>query len=453
MAMNLDKIMKRAVSEYRKKTPKSREIYEKAREIFPGGIQHNIRFFQPYPFFVNRAEDQHLHDVDGNDYTDYWMGHMALILGHTPKPVVEALERQVAEGTHWGTTNTLAVELGKKVCDTVPCAEMVRFCVTGTESTMYAVRLARSYTGRKLVLKMEGGWHGGNPILQRAVTAPFEIPESRGILEEETKNVMFIPYNDADTARKRIRDNAEDLACVIVEPFLSTGGALPAEADFLETLREETEKHGTLLIFDEVITGFRLALGGGQEHYGIKPDLCTLGKILGGGLPMGAVCGRRDVMELSDPTKFRREERTWIGGGTFSGNPMSMASGLAMVTTLTENRDKIYGKINRLGGEAREKTDAIFSDYDIPSLTAGIGSLLMTHFLKDRELTIRSAGDRIKHTARQTQFAYYFSLIARNGVYFLPEHTGSISYAHTGEDIEMLLEGTEDFAGELKKVR
>ncbi|MFQ6075012.1 MAG: aspartate aminotransferase family protein [Candidatus Bathyarchaeia archaeon] len=451
MVMNLDKVMEGAVSEYLKKTPKSREIYEKAREIFPGGIQHNIRFFKPYPFFVNRAEDQHLYDVDGNEYTDYWMGHMALILGHTPKPVVEALEKQVAKGTQWGTTNTLAVELGKKVCEAVPCAEMVRFCVTGTESTMYAVRLARSYTGRRLVLKMEGGWHGGNPILQRAVSAPFEIPESRGILEEETKNVGFIPFNDPDTARGRIRDNAEDLACVIVEPLMSGGGALPAEADFLETLREETERYGALLIFDEVITGFRLALGGGQEHYGIKPDLCTFGKILGGGLPMGAVCGRRDVMELADPTRFRKKERTWIGGGTFSGNPMSMASGLAMITTLAENREKIYGKINRLGEEAREKTDAIFDDYDIPSLTAGLGSLLMTHFLKDRDVTIKGAGDRARYTDRQIQFAYYFSLIVSHGVYFLPEHTGSISYAHTREDVDRLLEGTEGFARKLGK--
>ena len=439
--------------EYQEKTPRSRKLYQEARNLFPGGVQHNIRFFAPYPFYVTKAKGQHLYDVDGNEYTDHWMGHMALILGHTPRLIVKALAEQLPNGTHFGVVNTKQLELGKKVHELISCAEMVRFCCSGTEATMYASRLARGYTRRRVVLKIEGGWHGGNPALHKAVTSPYEKSDSLGILEEETHYTKTIRFNDLEDARHQIRENASDLAMVLVEPMMGSG-AIPGEASFLQGLREETTKVGALLAFDEVITGFRLGLGGAQQHYGIKPDICTLGKILGGGMPIGAICGRKDILSVADPTRpVPKNEKVWIGGGTFSGNPMTMTAGLAMLQTLSEGKDTIYPRINRYTERARKDIDRIFDQHGVPTCTTGLGSLFLTHFLKNRNLTVRSQGEKIANTDRELQHLYYISMVATHNVFFLPEHTGTFSFAHTRVDLERLLEATEIFAKRLKNSR
>ena len=449
----VSKLLEDISREYEEKTPKSKAFYDEAKKLFPGGIQHNIRFFPPYPFYVDKAAGQHLHDVDGNRYVDLWMGHMALILGHSPKPVVEALRKQIGNGTHLGVVNEQQVELGRKATELVPCAEMIRFCCSGTEATMYATRLARGFTRRRVVLKVEGGWHGGNPALHRAVTSPYDRPESLGILEGETMYTKMIQLNDLEGARRAIRENASDLAMVLVEPLMGSG-CIPSEVDFLKGLREETEKAGALLVFDEVITGFRLSLGGGQEFYGVKPDLCTLGKILGGGLHIGAVCGRRDVMSLADPTrKAPKNEKAWIGGGTFSGNPLTMVAGLTTLNTLAERKDEIYPKINGLTEKARKEIDAIFDEEGIPTLTTGKGSLFVTHFLKKPGLTVTNSAEKVGNTDRELQFLYYLSMMVSHNIFFLPEHSGAVSTAHISGDIETMLEATEHFARRLKASR
>jgi len=448
--MMVSKLLEIISREYEEKTPKSKALYDKAKELFSGGVQHNIRFFPPYPFYVDRAKAQHLYDLDGNRYVDFWMGHMGLILGHSPRPVVEVLRKQVGNGTHFGVVNEQQVELGRKVTELVPCAEMVRFCCSGTEATMYATRLARGFTRRKVVLKIEGGWHGGNPALHRAVTSPYDKPDSLGILEEETMYTKMIELNDLDGARRAIGEYSSDLAMVLVEPLMGSG-CIPSEVDFLKGLREETERVGALLVFDEVITGFRLSLGGGQEFYGVKPDLCTLGKILGGGLHVGAVCGRRDVMSYADPTrKVPKHERVWIGGGTYSGNPLTMVAGLATLNILSEGRDEIYPRINGLTEKARKEVDAVFDKYGIPTLSTGKGSLLVTHFLRKPGLTVRNSGEKVGNTDRELQFLYYLSMIVSHNIFFLPEHTGAVSTAHTAGDIDTMLEATELFANRLK---
>jgi len=446
----VSKLLESISREYEKKTPKSKALYDEARGLFPGGVQHNIRFFTPYPFYVDKAKGQHLYDVDGSRYVDFWMGHMALILGHSPRPVVEALRKQVENGTHFGVVNEQQVELGRKVVELVPCAEMIRFCCSGTEATMYATRLARGFTRRRVVLKIEGGWHGGNPALHRAVTSPYDLPESLGILEGETMYTRSIQLNDLEGARKAIHEYSSDLAMVLVEPLMGSG-CIPSEVDFLKGLREETEKVGALLVFDEVITGFRLSLGGGQQFYGVKPDLCTLGKILGGGLHMGAVCGRRDIMSLADPTrKVPKNEKAWMGGGTYSGNPLAMVAGLATLNTLSEGRDEIYPRIDGLTRKARREIDAIFEKENIPTLTTGKGSLLVTHFLKKPGLTVRKSAEKARNTDRELQFLYYLSMMASHDIFFLPEHTGAVSTAHTPVDIDRMLEATEHFAKRLR---
>ncbi|MEM2093811.1 MAG: aspartate aminotransferase family protein [Candidatus Bathyarchaeia archaeon] len=445
------KLTEEIYKEYKKKTNRSWRLYQEAKELFPGGVQHNIRFFPPYPFYVTKAIDQHLYDVDGNEYVDHWMGHMVLILGHTPSPIIEALAEQVSEGTHFGLVNMKQLELGKKIRELVPCAEMVRFCCSGTEATMYASRVSRGFTRRRVVLKVEGGWHGGNPTLHKSVTSPYDQPESIGLLEDETRYTKTIRFNDIEDARRQIHENASDLAMVIVEPMMGSG-AIPADASFLQSLKEETEKVGAILAFDEVITGFRLGLGGAQEFFGIKPDLCTLGKILGGGMPIGAICGRKDIMNIADPTRpTPKYERVWVGGGTFSGNPMTMTAGLAMLQTLSEGRDIIYPQINSFTQKAREAIDSIFDQYGIPTLTTGLGSLFVTHFLRKKNLTVRNPSEKVVNTDRELQQLYYISMIATHGVFFLPEHTGTFSFAHTKADLDRLLEATENFARKLKE--
>ncbi len=431
---------------YLERTRMSRELFEAAKRVFVGGVNHNIRFFEPYPFFTQRASGRYLYDVDGNRYVDYWMGHGSLILGHSPEVVSSMLKEQVVNGTIYGTSNEVSLRLAQLVCECVPCAELIRFCSTGAEATMYGVRLARAYTRKRVVIKIEGGWHGYNSDLLRDVSPPFGV-ESAGV-EESVKHVVSVPFNDLEAARRSIEEHRSDLACVIVEPVLG-GGIIPAGRDFLKELREETERVGCLLFFDEVITGFRLALGGGQEYYNITPDLCTLGKVLGGGLPVGAVCGLREVMEYADPSKHSKAERAWIGGGTFSANPLSMVAGLATLTYLSENSGKVYEYLNALGEEARRGIDRAFAEAGIDAATTGIGSLLLTHFPKDGRAP-RNARE-VNECDRRLQHQFYFALLAKHSIFFLPGHLGAVSYAHSRDDIRELVDASIAFAREARR--
>jgi len=433
-----------ALEAYLRRTRRSKELFDAAKLVFVGGVNHNIRFFEPYPFFAAKASETFLWDVDGNRYVDYWMGHGSLILGHSPEVVASKLREKLSNGTIFGTPNEVSVRLGELVCDCVPCAEQVRFCNTGAEATMYGVRLARAYTKKRVVIKIEGGWHGYNSDLVKDVSPPFGV-ESAGV-DECVRYVASAPFNDLEAARRVISENKSELACVLVEPVLG-GGIIPAERDYLKGLREETEKAGCLLFFDEVITGFRVALGGGQQYYGVVPDLAALGKVLGGGLPIGAVCGLREVMAYADP-RLPKNERAWIGGGTFSANPLSMTAGLATIQYLSEKSSVIYPYLNELGEEARRGIDRAFAEAGIQSATTGLGSLLLTHFPRDGK-TPRDA--RAVHSCdRKLQFQFYFALLAKHSIFFLPGHLGAISYAHTKDDIKALVEASATLAQEAK---
>jgi glutamate-1-semialdehyde 2,1-aminomutase len=429
---------------YIERTPTSRKLYERAVRVIPGGVSHNIRFFDPYPFYTVRAKGAYIWDVDGNKYCDYWMGHTGLILGHSPDVVVEALSKQIGNGTHYGTVNTLELELAEKVTGIVPCAEMVRFCNSGTEATMYAVRLARAYTKRKRIVKITGGWHGGNTLLNKYVSLPLDKPESTGINFEEQMYVDAIPFNDLEAFRSILSSKRGEIACIIVEPMLK--GCIPADRDYLKGLREEASRSDVVLIFDEVITGFRLSLGGAQEYYGVEADMVTMGKILGGGLPIGAVAGISEIMERADPKRYGKGELCWIGGGTFSANPLTMTAGLATIKFLEENRGDVYGKIGRLGKEALRRIDKLLEDYGVMHAVVGLESLLNI-FVTNRCIDIRRYEDfeYIDHKLTQR---FYKALMLR-GIFFLPEHTGAISYAHSDEDINHLILSVEEILVEL----
>ncbi len=440
--------LRKAQNEYRRKTRKSRETFSDAKRIMPGGHSHNARSFEPYPFYAKRARGKYIWDIDGNRYTDYWMGHTSLILGHSPRPVVDAIEKQAGNGLLFGSPNKFAYELAQLVNKTVPCAESIRFCTTGAEATMYAVRLARSFTRKKIIVKMTGGWHGYNSALTVGVSAPYNVPESSGLIPEEEKYARLAEFNDIEATRAVLAECADQLAGVIVEPVMGAGGVLAANKEYLKFLREECTRLGCPLILDEIITGFRLSLGGAQEHYGITPDLCTLGKILGGGLPVSAVAGRKEILSLADTTGKSKAERCWIGGGTFSENALCMNAGIATLKHLIKNKSTLYPQISSLGDEIRESVDETFGEFGIRTKTTGLGSLFVTHFLSDGQEDIVGPRD-VNASNRELESRYYFSMISRYGIYFIPGHIGAISTEHSQADVTRFLVATTSIAKEI----
>ena len=429
---------------YEARTEGSRRLHERAKKVFAGGVNHNARFYEPYPIFVSKAKGEHIWDEDGNRYTDYWMGHMALILGHSPAVVVDALRSQIGRGTHFGMGSRFSVELGEEIQRSVPCAEEMRFCNTGAEATMYLVRLARAYTGKRTVVKMAGGWHGYNTELNKGVHTPFDRPEGAGILEEEQAHVKNVKFNDLGAAEGAVKRAEGDVAAIFLEPVLGAGGCIPADRDYLRALRELADAHGALLCFDEIITGFRLAMGGAQEWYGVTPDLASFGKIAGGGLPIGMVCGKKEMMELADPSR-KTERFVSIGGGTFSENPLTMVAGLATLRYLRKHKKSIYPRLETTGAELRSGIDRAFAEEKVEAHTTGIASLFLTHpgrEPKNAEETVRES-KRLKEE-------YALGLMA-NGIFLLPGHPSGISTSHTRGDIDNLILQSGKFARSVRK--
>jgi glutamate-1-semialdehyde 2,1-aminomutase len=425
---------------YTSKTRKSKELHERAKTVLPAGVSYAIRHFEPYPFYTARAKGSKLFDVDGNEYVDFWLGHTALILGHSPPAVVEAVKKQLENGTHYGTSHELEIKLAEQIVKIVPSAEMVRFTNSGTEANMYATRLARAYTDRSKIAKFEGGWHGGYDALHISVKYPFDVPESAGLTTGALQDTIVLPFNDLEGVKERLKN--KEVASITIEPVLGAGGGIPVEKEFLKGLRELCNERDILLIFDEVITGFRLAPGGGQQYYGVTPDITVFGKILGGGFPIGAFCGRRDVMERIDTLVYERPHYSFHGG-TFAANPISMTAGLATLKILEEGQ--LANKLNNGGGKIREKLRKIFEADDVDVQVTGAGSLFNTHFTKGEVKDARAASEADK----KKQVDYHLSLIA-NGIFFLPTHTGALSTAHSETDIEKLFLETEKYAKQCK---
>ena len=426
--------------DFASKTPNSKALYIRAKKVLPGGVTYGIRYFDPYPFFVEKARGSKLWDVDGNEYVDFWLGHTALILGHSPEEVVRAVKKQLENGTQYGVSHELEVALAEQVVKMVPSVEMVRFTNSGTEANMYAIRLARAFTGRSKIAKFEGGWHGGYDALQVGVKQPYDLPESAGLTSGAVQDTILLPFNDLEGVEKRLRN--EHPACILVEPMLGSGGGIPAEKEFLRSLREFCDRSDILLIFDEVITGFRLAPGGGQEYFGVKPDLTVFGKILGGGFPVGAFCGPRRIMKRLDTTLYKRPQYSFHGG-TFVGNPITMTAGLVTLKMLEDG--KITTRLNRLGDKIRMTIQRIFDSHGIDVQTTGAGSIFNTLFTKERVLDAPAAS----RADKKKLFDYNMALMAR-GIFFLPSHSQALSTAHSKDDIEKLFIETETYARQCK---
>lgn len=437
------------IERYQRKTPLSKKLFERSRGVMPGGISHNIHYFPPYPFFMKEARGPKIRDVDGNEYIDLWMGHYTHILGHHPPIVVEALERQIKEGVHWGIVFEKQVEWAELIQKLVPSAEMVRFCCSGTEATMYAVRLARAFTGKKTILKVAGGWHGANSDLMVGVKIPYEKADSLGLLPELQHYTKTILFNDLPATLETIHQNRKDLAGIILEPVVGEGGFAPANEEYLKMLRSETERLGALLIFDEVISGFRVSLGGAQERLGITPDLTTLGKIMGGGFPVGALVGKKELLEATSPErKGKKWEKILIGGGTFSSHPFTVAAGLAVLRYLKDFREEVYPLLERKGEEVRKGLQEVFKQEGVNATVTGIASLFQVHFPFGRDEILNSPHSINERTDIEKREVEFRIRMLNHGVHVM-HGGGSLSVAHTDEDIERIIQAAKEVSREM----
>ena len=436
---------------YRRKTPLSEDLFKRAKEVMPGGISHNIHFFPPYPFFIKKTKGSKIWDVDGNEYVDLWMGNYTHILGHRPRVVVQAIEKQLKEGIHWGTVYRKQVEWAEQVRELVPSAEMVRFCCSGTEATMYAVRLTRGFTGKKIILKAAGGWHGANSDLSLGIKMPYEREESLGLLPKLRQYTKVIPFNDLAGSLEIIHQNQKDLAGIILEPVIGEGGFTSATKEYLQMLRSEAQTLGALLIFDEVISCFRVALGGAQERFNVLPDLTTLGKIVGGGMPVGALVGRREIIERSSPEKkMNKWERILIGGGTFSAHPLTAAAGLAMLRYLKNHCKKIYPFLESKGAKVRKGLQEALDREGLNAVVTGTGSLFQTHFPFEKGVTLNSPQSVHRLTDLEKKEIEFRVRMLAKGVHVM-HGGGCLSIAHSDKDIDKIIKAAQKVGKEMKK--
>lgn len=434
------------VEEYRQKTPGSRTLYERAARVMPGGVAHNMRYFPPYPLYIKETGGSRIWDVDGNEYVDLWMGHYTHILGHQPEVTAKAMREALPRGTHWGFVTSWQVELAETLCRIIPCAEQVRFGVSGTEATMYAVRLARAFTGRRIILKACGGWHGANPELSKAIHVPMDVPESAGILPGALEHTHTFSYNDLAGTLEAIRNAGRDLAAVIIEGMGQL--FISPEPGYLEAVAEETRRAGALLILDEVITGFRLSLQGAQGALGITPDLCTMGKVLGGGMNISLVAGRKEILELASPTAgLPKGQGVLMGGGTFSCMPLTMVASHAMVKYLEENAAEVYPSLADKGRRVREGVEKALNDNGIKARCFGQGSLFTVCFpTEDRP--IHNIEDVETYTDVRKRDHEFRLRMMNKGVYTV-YGGGALSTAHTEEDIEKIIRAAGETAREM----
>jgi glutamate-1-semialdehyde 2,1-aminomutase len=443
--------METYVKEYMAKTPGSAKLYARAEKVMPGGICHNPRYFAPYPLYIKKAKGSKIWDVDGNEYVDLWMGHYSHILGHQPEVIAKVLPEIMSLGSHWGIVNEYQIDFAEDLCRIVPSAGKVRFGVSGTEATMHAVRLARGYTGRNIILKVKGGWHGSNNDLSVAVHAPMDVPESSGLPAGLTEFTRTISFNDPEGAIASIHKYKSDLAGVLIEAVGQY--FIPPVDGFLEAIQGELKKVGGLFILDEVITGGRLSLRGAQGRYSLQPDLCTMGKVLGGGMNLGLVAGRKEILDLASPTAgLPKGKGVLIGGGTFSCMIPSMIAGRAMLRFLEEHEKEVYPALEKKGQKVREGIEKTFHARGIPARCLGVGSLFTTCFPPSADTPVRNIEDVETKTDMAKREKEFRLRMLNKGVYTM-YGGGAVSTAHTDEDLNRIIRAAEDVAQEMSGLK
>lgn len=424
------------------RSPKSLSTWQKNRTVMPAGVGSLFRLADPFPMVIKRAEGARIWDADDHEYLDFMLGFSVMLLGHAPDEVQEAIREALSRGTHYGQCHEHEYEFARLFCDMVPGVEKVTFCNSGTEATMYAVRLARAATGRPLIAKFEGGYHGTHDLLAVSfgrlrpgpdpygpIEDPTALPEGSGLAEGAWNDTIVLPFNHP-AAFDKIRRHASRLAGVIVEPVQGAGGTIPATREFLSELRTITREIGAFLIFDEVITGFRLAPGGGQEFYGVLPDVSTFGKVAGGGLPFGAVGGTAEAMRLME---YDVEPDFILMAGTFNGNPLVTAAGTAVLRRLS-SEPHLYARLNAMGDRFRSEINQFAQENDYPALATGVGSMFWMHATRGPVNNVRDV-----HRAHPLASPGLRLLYRKNGLNISVNH-GFMCTAHTDEDITHLIE-------------
>ena len=450
---------------------KSRELQRKAEQLIPGGVNSPVRAFKSVggdPRFLVRGEGAYVWDADGNRYIDYVGSWGPLILGHAAPEVIEAIVAAARNGTSFGASTPTEAELAALVAEAFPAVEKVRFVSSGTEATMSAIRLARAYTGRKFLVKFEGCYHGhSDALLVKAGSgvATLGIPGSAGVPEEFVEFTLALPYNELDAVEQAFRKFSGKIACVIVEPVVGNMGCVPPKPGYLEGLRAITQHEGALLILDEVMTGFRLAFGGASELYGVKADLVTLGKIIGGGLPVGAYGGAAKIMDMIAPVGPVYQ------AGTLSGNPLAMAAGITTLCELKANRERIYKQLDEYSGKlvagvleaAREVLAPTLSakaadksgapagmGHPAPAMTANRVGSMFTFFFTDKQVTDWESAA----TCDTAKFGRFHNAMLNAGVWLPPSQfeAAFLSAAHTGQDIEQTVAAAREALNQLSVV-
>lgn len=418
---------------------RSAAMFAEAKQYIPGGVNSPVRAFRAVggrPVFIDRAQGAYLYDVDGNAYIDYVGSWGPLILGHAHPEVVEALKEAVDRGTSYGAPTELETRLAKLICDAFPGMDMVRMVNSGTEATMSALRLARGFTGRNKIIKFVGCYHGhsdGLLIKAGSGAATLGVPDSPGVTPNAAQDTITLPYNDLKAVDEAFHAVGEDIAAVIVEPVAGNMGVVPPEPGYLEGLRLLTSQYGALLIFDEVMTGFRVAYGGAQIIYGIRPDLTTFGKIIGGGLPVGAYGGRREIMSLVSPAGPVYQ------AGTLSGNPLAMTAGLVTLEILNKRRE-IYHDLEKKTAYLADSLKQAAAAAGIPVYATQAGSMFCTFFTPEKVIDWETAA-----RSDTEFFARFFQSMLRQGIYLAPSQfeAGFMSAAHGWEEVDRTIEAAK----------
>lgn len=424
---------------------KSKQAFTEAKDLMPGGVNSPVRAFKSVdmdPIFMERGKGSKIYDIDGNEYIDYVLSWGPLILGHANDRVVESIKKVAETGTSFGASTVIENELAQLVIDRVPSVEMIRMVSSGTEATMSALRVARGYTSRNKILKFEGCYHGhGDSLLIKAGSgvATLGLPDSPGVPEGTAKNTITVPYNDLAAVKYAFEQFGEDIACIIVEPVAGNMGLVPPQPGFLEGLRDVTTQYGALLIFDEVMTGFRVGYNCAQGYYGVTSDMTCLGKVIGGGLPVGAFGGKREIMERVAPSG------TIYQAGTLSGNPLAMTAGFETLSQLTP---EVYTEFQRKGDLLEKGISAAAAKYDIPHTFNRAGSMIGLFFTNEEVINYEGA-----KTSDLAFFGTYYREMAEQGIYLPPSQFEGLflSTAHTDEDIEKTITAAEKAFSKLKK--
>jgi len=417
---------------------KSQQLYRRASRAIPGGVNSPVRYYRPYPMFITSGRGSRFQTVDGTEFLDYCMAYGALIDGHADPQVLQAVRDALEKGWIYGQPTEAEVELAESISLLVPSMQEVRLVNSGTEATMHAIRLSRGYTGKSKILKFEGGFHGSHDsvLTKRGTHGGITgTPSSKGIPVDTSRNTLVANYNDTKTATKIIEDHGHELAAVIVEPVAGNMGPIPPANGFLQSLRKHTKENGVLLIFDEVITGFRLSLGGAQEYFGVRPDLTTLGKIVGGGFPLAAFGGRREIMQKLSPLGPVYQ------AGTYSGNPISVTAGLTMLRSLKKRSNNLYTSLEKNGRLLADGIRDSIESLEVQAQVNQIGSMFQILFT-GRNVTDYSSAK----SSDSRKYDRFFRSLLASKVFVPPSQLEScfLSTSHTKHDLQLTIEAFDD---------